>query len=358
MLRAVRLAENGRGATGPNPLVGALVVKRGKIRGRGWYAGFGCPHAEAKAIAMAGSEARGAALYVTMEPCHTTGKTPPCTRVIAASGIKSVTVGLADPSQRGRGIRELERRGIRVNLGIQADRIRAQNADFFKSRRLKRPVVTLKLAMTLDGRIADRKGRSKWISSAAARGWTRNLRGRMDAVMVGAGTAAADDPGLSAPQAGRNPLRIVVDADARTDPGLKMLRLGRTLVAVGPHAPARRVGALQLAGADILRIPAGPAREGRKGLNLRALLRALYSEGVGTILCEGGGRLAGTLLDEGLLDRLVLVLAPRILGDARAIPGFSGKARRLGDAARFHIEREIPIGTDLILDAAPVRGEG
>lgn len=348
MLRAVGLAEKGRGKAGTNPLVGSLVVRQGKTVGFGWYGGFGGEHAEARALAQAGRSARGATLYVTMEPCNSTGKTPPCTRMIAAAGIRRVVIGVADPSQRGNGIRELKRRGIRVGIGTESSRILEQNADFFRHRKLKRPIVTLKLALTLDGRIADRFGGSKWISSAEARKWTRKLRGRADAVMIGANTASTDDPGLLAPQADRAPLRIIVDPRARSGPNLKMIRRGRVLVAAGNNAPARRVMNLQFAGAEVIRVPAG-----RGGIDLRALLRTLYSEGVASVLCEGGGRLAGSLLDCGLIDRMVLVIAPRIIGDVRAIPGFSGKARILRDAVPVRITGEYMIGGNVVLEAEP-----
>lgn len=346
MLRAIRLAERGRGAAGTNPLVGAMVVKGGRVSGSGWYRQFGGPHAEAIALANAGNAARGADLYVTMEPCDSTGKTPPCTRMIVASGIKRVVIGLADPSQGGNGIRELKRRGIRVDIGAERARIREQNADFFLHRSLGRPVVTLKLALTLDGRIADRFGSSKWISSAAARKWTRKLRGRSDAVMVGSSTAHRDDPGLRAPQPGRKPLKIIVDRRATVGPDLRLIREGKALVAVGAAAPAGRVRELQLAGARVVRLASG-----RNGVDLQALLRGLYSEGVGSVLCEGGGRLAGALLDRRLIDRMFLVFAPKILADSSAPAGFAGKSRSLSQAMPVRIIRRFTAGGDAIMEA-------
>jgi len=331
MRRALELAGRGKGAVGTNALVGAVVVRGGRVVGEGWHARYGAPHAEPVALAAAGDRARGATLYVTLEPCGHTGKTPPCSRAIVASGVKTVFVALRDPSRGGRGTGELRRAGIRVVEGLLEDEARKLNESFLAAGRTRRPFVTLKLAVTLDGRIADEKGRSRWISSRPARAITRRLRADNDAVMVGAGTAAADDPGLRSPVAGRTPLRIIVDGLARCRPGLGLLRDGGpALFIVSRRAPAARVAALRRAGAEILAVQPGAG-----GVDLRRALKALYAYGVGTVLCEGGAGLAGSLIDGRLADRAVFVVAPLVIGGSGARSAVAGRGRLLDRALRL-----------------------
>jgi len=345
MLRALALAERGRGHTGTNPLVGAVVVRGGRIVGEGWHARWGGPHAEAIALAAARERARGATLYVTLEPCSRLGKTPPCTRMIVQAGVKRVVVACPDPLERGRGMAEIRRAGIGTRSGVLAGQARAQNHEWFRRLRTGRPYLILKLATTLDGRIADARRRSKWITSPAARNWTRRLRSRVDAVMVGAGTAVVDNPRLTAPGRRLGPIRIVVDGRARLSPRARLMRGGEVIVAVSARAPRRRVGALRAAGARTVVIPGRGTR-----MPLRAVLQALYAEGVGSILCEGGADLAGGLVAGRLVDRAVIVLAPRLLGGRGSLPSILGPDSPLARAlslARIRVHR---VGPDLIVD--------
>lgn len=342
MRLALALAERGRGATGANPLVGAVVVKRGRVVGRGWHSRWGGPHAEAIALARAGDRARGSDLYVTLEPCAHLGKTAPCTRQIIAAGVRRVVVAMRDPAQGGRGLGELRRARVAVRMGVLVEAARVQNREFLLRLATGRPAVTVKLAQTLDGRIADARGSSKWITSPAARRLTRRLRGEADAVMVGGRTAREDDPKLTAGR--RAPLKVIVDSRARLSPGARLLATGRTVVAATRAAPARRVAALELRGAEVWRLP---ARGGR--VDLAVLLRTLLARGVGSVFCEGGAELAGALLDRGLVDRVAVVIAPRLLGGPKARPAVLGRGRALPDAIPLKEVSVTRIGRDTLI---------
>lgn len=350
MRRALELAERGRGGVGTNPLVGAVVVRGGRAVGEGWHAVYGGPHAEAVALARTGTRARGASLYVTLEPCSRTGKTPPCTRMIVAAGVRSVIAALADPEERGRGFAELKAGGIKAVKGVLEREARDQNREFLARGTTRRPYLILKLAMTLDGKIADFRSDSKWISSARARAWTRGLRRRVDAVMVGVRTALTDDPRLTAPGGGRQPLKIIVDSRARLPVRARLLRTGRTLVAATTRAPGDRLGALRLAGAEVVGLP---PRRGK--VPLRRLMGGLYARGVGAVLCEGGGELAGSLVAEGLVDRVLMVISPKIMGGSRSRPSLLGPDRPLGEALPLKDLEVRSLGPDTLLEGRPAR---
>ena len=355
MRRAIALAERGRGCVGTNPLVGAIVVRGGRLVGQGWHAMYGGSHAEAIALARAGERAVGATLYVTLEPCSRLGKTPPCTAMVVTARIRRVVVAALDPLERKRGVAVLRRQGIMVVPGVLEREAREQNLEFFTRLKTKRPFMTLKLAMTLDGKIADYRGKSKWISSPAARTWTRRLRSHVDAVMVGIGPALADDPRLTAPNmpreiwtahAGRSPLKIIVDSRARTPVTGRMFRSGRVLIATTALASRARLMALRSRGAETLVLN---PRRGR--VPLRELMTALYARGVGTILCEGGSRLAGALAAERMVDRALMIVSPRIIGGSRSLPSVLGPDRTLAQAMRLERAEVRSLGSDTILDA-------
>lgn len=352
MRRALALAARGIGRTRPNPPVGAVVVRDGVVIGEGYHRRAGTAHAEVSALDRAGSSAVGATLYVTLEPCSTQGRTPPCTDRIVASGVSRVVVAVRDPNPRhtGRGLRLLRRAGVAVELGVCRDDAQALVAPFACWVTQDRPFVTLKLAMTLDGRIADAQGRSRWITGAAARRRVLALRRQVDAVMVGAGTAALDDPSLL-PRSGGSaaPLRIVVDSRGRLPLDARMLTDGhaaRTIVATTRACRAERVAAFEARGARVWRLAAAGGR-----VSLRALLQRAGREGLLHVLCEGGGALAGGLLDAGLVDAALFFVAPKVLGAGCPVVTGQGRALRAALPLAFtHVER---IGADVLIHARP-----
>ncbi len=346
MERAMELAWSGWGRVGPNPMVGAVVVRDGAVVGEGYHEAFGGPHGEVLALVAAGARARGADLVVTLEPCAHHGKTPPCVDAILAAGIKRVVFAAADadPVARG-GADVLRRAGVEVQGGLLEAEARAQNAAFFhRFAGLDRPFVAVKLAVSLDGRIADARGRSRWVSGPEAREWVQWLRAGFDAVAVGAGTARADDPELTVRGAvtpARPPLRVVVSRRAALPPESRLVRSARetpTLALVGPEAPEAARAALAAAGVAVAEA-AGPAEA----------LVVLGRRGIGAVLVEGGGVLAGALVEADLVDRLYLVVAPLLLGEG-GVPAFAGlAARELERAARWRPVERRPLGADTLL---------
>jgi diaminohydroxyphosphoribosylaminopyrimidine deaminase/5-amino-6-(5-phosphoribosylamino)uracil reductase len=317
MLRALRLAERGRGRTSPNPVVGAVVVRGGRIVGEGWHRRLGDAHAEVEALRHAGPRARGATLYVTLEPCAHTGRTPPCTDAVIRAGIRHCVVAVRDPHRivDGKGLRALRRAGIRVTLGPCAAETRRALRGYWLAHTEARPCVTWKVAATLDGRIADARGKSRWITGPRARTHVHRMRAIVDAVVIGAETARADDPRLTARTAGasRQPLRVVCDTRLRLPLGLRLFgsRLARgTVVACGPDAPARRAAALSSRGVRVWRLPTS-----RGGVSPAALARRLAAEGCHDVMIEGGAGLGTSWMRAGLVDRVALFTAPRVLGD-------------------------------------------
>jgi diaminohydroxyphosphoribosylaminopyrimidine deaminase/5-amino-6-(5-phosphoribosylamino)uracil reductase len=353
MARAVALARRGLGRTSPNPPVGAVVVRGGRIVGEGWHRRAGGPHAEVVALRQAGTAARGATLYVTLEPCSHHGRTPPCADAVIAAGVARVVAAVGDPNPRvrGRGLRKLRAARIRTETGVLADEAGEVSAWWRHFVVQRRPYVLLKLAATLDGRIATARGESRWVSGAPARRFVHALRDRVDAVMVGAGTVLADDPALTCRvRGGRDPLRVVVDGRLRIGPRARVVRqrsVAATLVATTEAASARRRRALVAAGAEVLLFP---GRGGR--MRIGALLAVLGARGVVSVLVEGGGDLAAAMLRERVVDRLLLVSAPRLLGgDARPMLGALGIAR-LARTPRLVESRVVRLGSDLLWEGA------
>jgi diaminohydroxyphosphoribosylaminopyrimidine deaminase/5-amino-6-(5-phosphoribosylamino)uracil reductase len=318
MRAALGLARRNLGDTWPNPSVGCVIVcDDGRVVGRAVTAPQGRPHAETQALAMAGDQARGATAYVTLEPCCFHGRTPPCTEALIAAGIARVVIGARDPDPRvdGRGIARLRAAGIEVVEGILPDAAKEAAAGLYTRIRSGRPLVTLKLASTLDGRIATRHGESQWITGPAARRAAHALRGRHDAVMIGVGTALADDPDLTCriPGFKHTPgVRVVVDSRLRLSLTSQLVVTARekpTLVLTRPDADPGRVAALEGAGVELLRAP--PAEI---GVDLAAGLAALAERGLTRVLAEGGAALASALLRADLVDRIVWFHAPAVLG--------------------------------------------
>ena len=316
MLRALKLAARGRGRTRPNPMVGAVVVQGGRIVGEGWHRVAGSDHAEVVALRAAGARARGATMFVTLEPCAHTGRTPPCVDAILRAGIRRCVVAIQDPHEivNGRGLRRLAGAGVEVEVGLCAEEVKQQLGGYVLAHTERRPRVTWKVAMTLDARIADWRRCSRWITGEAARADAHRLRAGADAVMVGSGTARADDPRLTARigRSVRQPLRVVCDTRLESPPGLKLFGpdLGRgTIVACARLAPAKRREALAARGVEVWALPL----QGRH-VSPRAVARRLVEAGCHEVLLEGGATLGTAWLGAGLVDRLAIYLAPRVLG--------------------------------------------
>jgi diaminohydroxyphosphoribosylaminopyrimidine deaminase/5-amino-6-(5-phosphoribosylamino)uracil reductase len=362
MRRALALARLSEGHTRPNPPVGAVVVRGGRKLGEGRHRCAGCAHAEVEALDACRGSVRGATLYVTLEPCCTHGRTPPCTDRILREGIARVVVGCRDENgcHCGRGLELLAKRGVEVVYGVCEEEACEMVRPFFKHVATGLPFVTLKLAMTLDGRIADREHRAKWITGEAARAEVQRMRRRADAVMVGAGTVCADDPSLlcripgSADGSSTSPglQRVVVDASGRTPAAAQVFTdaaAARTVVATTPRGAARKGKAWARHGARVWTLAAD--KEGR--VPLKRLLRKLGDTGCLHVLCEGGGHLAGALHDAGLVDEYAMFYAPAVLGDARALSGVAGCGTLLANAGRLRIEDVRRFGEDVLIRARP-----
>ena len=350
--RALRLAARGRYTTPPNPMVGALLVRDGEVVGEGWHRRVGGPHAEAEALAAAGERARGATCYVTLEPCAHHGRTPPCTDALIAAGVARVVACHRDPNPAvtGGGFERLRAAGVEVSAGPYAEEAVMLNLAFLTASVLGRPAVTLKWAMSLDGRIATAGGESQWISSPPARRWALELREQHDAVLVGSGTALADDPLLTRRLGvvGGPGLRVVLDRRLRLAAGSRMLAepgelLVYTRACPRPGARSDRRRALAEAGATVVELPEpGPA----------AVLADLHRRGVQSVLVEGGGGVLGAFAAAGLFDRVFAVCAPRLIGGAAAPAPLGGQgASSLAAAPRLDRLEVHRRGPDLILTA-------
>ncbi len=350
MAHALRLAARGLGYVWPNPAVGCVLLRDGRIVGRGWTQPGGRPHAERRALDQAGDLARGATAYVTLEPCAHHGKTPPCAEGLIAAGVARVVTALTDPDPRvaGKGHAMLRAAGIEVCEGVLAPEAARLNAGFLKRVTQGLPFVTLKLATTLDGRIATASGESRWITGPAARRHVHLMRLAHDAVMVGAGTARADDPDLTVRDMGAvpQPVRVVLDSRLGHSPDS---RLGRTARAApvwmlhGPDAPKAARMAWAETGAEVIEVSADATGQ----VQARAALQALADRGLTRVLCEGGGQLAASLVAERLVDDLATYQAGALIGaDGRAGLGALGLAA-LADAPRLTLRETQTVGADL-----------
>ncbi len=327
MQRALQLAARGQGRVEPNPMVGCVIVSRGKIIGEGYHRRFGGPHAEIEALRRCHASPRGATVYVTLEPCCHFGKTPPCTEALIEAGAGSVVVALRDPHPRvaGRGLGKLRSAGIRVETGLLAEQADELNAPYLKLMLHKRPWVILKWAQSLDGKIATRTGDSKWISDEHCRAHAHRVRGRMDAILVGRNTVLTDDPQLTARvgRVRRVATRIVLDTALRTPPTAKLVRSARatpTWIIHAPRASRARARALEAAGCVIHRV----ARDDNR-LSLSAVLDLLGSHGMTNVLVEGGGRLLGQFVDQRLADEIHVYIAPLLIGGNQAVSTLAGR---------------------------------
>ena len=352
MSRALQLAQGGLYSADPNPRVGCVLVKDGLIIGEGWHARAGEAHAEIMAIQSALGTTKGATAYVTLEPCCHTGRTGPCTQALIKAGVSRIVVAMQDPNPlvAGQGLAELKEAGIAVESGLMELQAAGLNPGFIKRMRTGRPYVRSKLAMSLDGRTAMESGESKWITGEAARRDVQKLRARSSAIVTGIGTVLSDDPSLnvrlSAEELGmegnvRQPTRVVLDAHLSMMPGAKMLSLmGETLV-LTEEKNLRAAAELEAAGAEIVAIPAQ-----RDNLDLDAVLDLLGQRGFNEVLLETGARLSGAMLRAGLIDEMVIYLAPHLMGDAARglfhLPGLDGMRDRID----LRIEDIRAIGSD------------
>lgn len=333
--RALRLASRGRGYVEPNPVVGCVIVKRGRIIGEGHHRRFGGPHAEIEALRRCRESPRGATVYVTLEPCCHHGQTPPCSDALRAARVARVAAPLEDPHPpvAGGGFAALRRAGIEVDVGLLAAEAGALNAPFFKLVRQRRPWVILKWAQSLDGKIATRAGDSQWISDAGCRAHAHRIRGRMDAIVVGVGTVLTDDPLLTC-RVGRPrrvATRVVLDTRLRTPPTAQLVRTARrvpTWVFCGPAAPRRRARVLEDAGCVV-----HATRSTRHGLSLTGVLDVLGAARMTNVLVEGGATLLGRVFDQGLGDECHIYIAPRLIGGTAAPGPLGGRGvARVADA--------------------------
>lgn len=335
MLRALELAERGRGFVEPNPMVGCVIVRDGTVVGEGFHARFGGPHAEVAALEAAGANARGSTLYVTLEPCCHQGKTPPCTKAVISAGIRRVIAAMQDPFAEvsGKGLTELKEAGIDVEVGLHEEQARRLNGPYLKLLSTGKPWVIAKWAMTLDGKIATRSGYSKWISGSAAREVVQSLRSRVDAIVVGRRTAEMDDPLLTARPENGTPARIakrvIVSSQARMSPGSQLIKTAKetpVLLACGPESDKNDIRRLTARGVEVHRFSATTRYE-----RTLDLLERLGSLKMTNILVEGGSQLFGTLLDARQIDEVHVFIAPKLFGGEKAPSPIGGAG--IGDVS-------------------------
>jgi diaminohydroxyphosphoribosylaminopyrimidine deaminase / 5-amino-6-(5-phosphoribosylamino)uracil reductase len=385
MRECLELALLAHGRTAPNPMVGSVVLdKSGKVVGRGYHHKRGEPHAEVNALNEAGDKAKGGTLYVNLEPCCHHGKTPPCTDKVIASGVKKVIAGMVDPNPvvGGGGVKALQEAGIEVVAGVLEDECAYLNRGFIKRIKTGLPWVCLKLATTLDAKIADRHGGSRWITGAEARQYVHQLRNTFDAVLVGTNTALIDNPSLNVRDVenSRDPVKVLVDKDLKVSFEAKIYThetTAKTLVITRDDLSDRKLADLPLV--ELIGVPylvSKPSAKNHKSeegplrreedkertretivLNLEEGLRQLVKRGINTVLCEGGGNLAGNMIDADLVDEIIWIVAPKLLHDPLAVPALGGRARRLEDAVTLHRVCIKNLGEDVAYCALLAPGE-
>jgi diaminohydroxyphosphoribosylaminopyrimidine deaminase / 5-amino-6-(5-phosphoribosylamino)uracil reductase len=353
MKLALELAEKGRGWTSPNPLVGAVVVKDDRIVGRGYHQRVGGPHAEVNAIDDAGDQARGATLYVTLEPCNHFGRTPPCTEKILAAGIRRVVVAMTDPNPgvKGGGNTALKEHGLEVTCGICENEARRLNESFITWITTGRPFVTMKCAATLDGRIATRTGDSRWVTGPASRRFVHRMRHGVDGIMVGLETVKKDDPSLTTRldgETGADPTRIILDSHLAMPVTAKMLHQpsdAPTWVVCGPDAPPERRGALTNRGARVIEVPLKGGR-----IDLSRLMDQLGGLGITSLLIEGGATVIGSAFAAGIVDKVCFFYAPKILGADDGVPICRGGGpAKMSQSIAVHDLTVFRFDTDVML---------
>ncbi|MBP7216098.1 MAG: bifunctional diaminohydroxyphosphoribosylaminopyrimidine deaminase/5-amino-6-(5-phosphoribosylamino)uracil reductase RibD [Candidatus Omnitrophica bacterium] len=351
MRLALQLALKAKGKTFPNPLVGAIVVKDRRIVGRGFHAKAGFPHAEIIALQEAGAKAQGSTLYVTLEPCVHFGRTPPCVDSIIASKVKEVVIGMIDPNplNNGRGVAFLKQRKINVTVGVLENESRTINEVFIKYITKKMPLVTVKVAQSLDGKIATFAGDAKWITSDASRAYAHRLRAHFDAIMVGVNTVLRDDPSLDAWFSEKHPIKIIVDSHLSTPATARIFAGQRSVIivtlAMQPGQETQNRKALE-SKARILEV-----KEECGQINLKDMLKKLAKQGIGTLLVEGGGTLVGSLVDKKLVDKFMFFMSPKIIGGKDALSPVMGKGIvRMDQALRLRDIKLKRIAEDFLIE--------
>ena len=359
MTTALRLAVKGRGTASPNPMVGAVVVKQGQVVGQGYHLRPGTPHAEILALRRAGTGARGATLYVTLEPCcHVKKRTPPCVPVILDSGVRRVVIAMQDPnpSVKGKGAAALRRAGLSVEVGVARSEAEELNKAYCHWIKTGRPYVTLKAGMTLDGKLATARGESRWITGELSRKEVHRLRRDTDSILVGVGTVLADDPSLTARTGARfdqlfprQPLRIVIDSRLRTPIKARILtqqQAAKTIIATTSAASAARRSVFQRKGIEVLVLPSAKGH-----VSLPALIKELGRRGIASLLAEGGSEINAAMLKAKLVNHVRLYLAPILLGgqDAKGVVGGHGPAR-LAQALKLRQLSVRPLGGDVVME--------
>lgn len=354
MNRALALAQQGKGRTSPNPLVGAVIVNAGKIVGEGYHQKAGEPHAEIHALRAAGEKAKGGTLYVNLEPCCHWGQTPPCTDALIQAGIRHVFAAHLDPNPKvaGKGIQQLEEAGITVNVGLCAEAAEQQNEIYIKHVKTGYPFVILKMAMSLDGKIATSTGESQWITSAASRQKAHEIRDEVDAILVGIGTITSDNPALTTRlpnKQGKDATRIVLDSHGRTRTSAKIFNSeskAGVIIAVTPQAPAQNIATLEKAGAEVI---ITLAKDGR--VCFKTLMETLGSRGITSVLVEGGGKVNASALASGVVDKAVCFVAPKFIGGKQAPGVFDGEGiKRLADAPELERRTITELDCDLLIE--------
>lgn len=360
MERALKLAERGTGKTGPNPLVGAVIMKNGRVIGEGWHEAYGQAHAEVNAVrnaeaAAPGGELKGATVYVNLEPCCHFGKTPPCTELLIEKGIRRVVIGTTDPNPKvaGKGIQRLREAGIEVQVGVLERESRKLNEVFFHYMEKQRPFVVLKGAMSLDGKIAAPSGESRWITEEAARRDVQELRNRYSSIMVGVGTVIMDDPELTCRmEGGRNPMRIILDSSLRTPLESRVLKNqeeNSTLIACTESALPEKARRMEEMGVKLLY-----CKSVNRQVDLADLMAKLGNMSIDSVLLEGGATVNESAITRGFVDKLVLYVAPKIIGGDKSKTFVGGRGiDKLDQAYLLRIESMERIGEDMKIIAYP-----
>lgn len=353
MAMALRLAAKALGRTSPNPMVGSVVVKGGKVIASGWHKKAGEPHAEAIALKKAGKAAKGATLYVTLEPCsHTNKRTPPCTPLVISSGVKRVVVAMIDPNPQvsGGGLKAIRKAGIEVTTGVLQAEAERLNEAFIKHMTTGMPFVTMKIAQTLDGKIATATGESKWITGPEAREAGHHLRNINDAILVGINTVLADDPSLTARiPGGRDPVRIILDSKLRIPVNAKVITQkagATTIIATLAGASKTKVRKFEAAGVEVMIVRSAKGR-----VDMKDLMKQLGKRGMQSVLIEGGAEVHASALNAGLVDKAVLFMAPMLMTGRDSLPSIGGKSpKKLAQAIRFSEAEADAVGDDLMIE--------